>query len=40
MPLQGEPTVLEVTEDPEITLSDLVWLTFETSFTVGRCLNY
>ena len=29
----GEPTVLEVTDDPEITLSDLVWLTFESSFT-------
>ena len=32
-PVTGEPTVLEITEDPEITLSDLVWLTFETSFT-------
>ena len=32
-PVTGEPTVLEVTEDPEITLSDLVWLTFESSFT-------
>ena len=32
-PATGEPTVLEVTEDPEITFSDLVWLTFESSFT-------
>ena len=32
-PETGEPTVLEVTDDPEITLSDLVWLTFESSFT-------
>ena len=32
-PVTGEPTVLEITEDPEITFSDLVWLTFETSFT-------
>ncbi|MBE9042964.1 carbohydrate porin [Pleurocapsales cyanobacterium LEGE 10410] len=32
-PVTGEPTVLEVTDDPEITFSDLVWLTFETSFT-------
>ncbi|MDJ0590715.1 MAG: iron uptake porin [Pleurocapsa sp. MO_226.B13] len=34
-PVTGEPTVLEVTDNPEITLSDLVWLTFESSFT-GR----
>ncbi len=32
-PVTGEPTVLEVTDDPEITLSDLVWLTLESSFT-------
>ena len=32
-PVTGEPTALEVTDNPEITLSDLVWLTFETSFT-------
>ena len=32
-PATGEPSVLEVTEDPEITFSDLVWLTLETSFT-------
>ena len=32
-PVTGEPTVLEVTEDPEITFSNLVWLTFESSFT-------
>ena len=32
-PVTGEPTVLEVTDNPEITLSDLVWLTFESSFT-------
>lgn len=32
-PVTGEPTVLEVTDNPEITLSDLIWLTFETSFT-------
>ncbi len=32
-PVTGEPTVLEVTDNPEITFSDLVWLTFETSFT-------
>lgn len=32
-PVTGEPTVSEITDNPEITLSDLVWLTFETSFT-------
>ena len=32
-PVTGEPTVLEVTDNPEITFSDLVWLTFESSFT-------
>ena len=32
-PVTGEPTVLEVTDDPEITFSDLVWLTFESSFS-------
>lgn len=32
-PVTGEPTVLEVTDDPEITFSNLVWLTFESSFT-------
>ena len=32
-PATGDPTVLEVTENPEITFSDLVWLTFESSFT-------
>ena len=32
-PVTGEPTVQEVTDNPEITFSDLVWLTFESSFT-------
>ncbi len=32
-PVTGAPTVQEVTENPEITFSDLVWLTFESSFT-------
>ena len=32
-PATGEPTVQEVTDNPEITFSDLVWLTFESSFT-------
>ena len=32
-PVTGEPTVLEVTDNPEITFSDLVWLTFESSFS-------
>lgn len=32
-PVTGEPTVLEVTDDPEITFSNLVWLTLESSFT-------
>ena len=32
-PVTGEPTVQEVTENPEITFSDLVWLTLESSFT-------
>ena len=32
-PVTGEPSVLEVTEDPEITFSNLAWLTFESSFT-------
>jgi hypothetical protein len=29
----GAPIVQTITEDPEITFSDLVWLTFDTSFT-------
>ena len=32
-PETGEPIKLEVTDNPEITFSDLVWLTFESSFT-------
>ncbi|WP_052055522.1 iron uptake porin [Myxosarcina sp. GI1] len=32
-PVTGEPAVSLLTDDPEITLSNLVWLTFETSFT-------
>ena len=32
-PVTGEPSVLEVTDNPEITFSDLVWLTLESSFT-------
>ena len=32
-PVTGEPTVQEITDNPEITFSDLVWLTFESSFT-------
>lgn len=29
----GAPIVQTITDDPEITFSDLVWLTFDTSFT-------
>ncbi len=32
---KGKPIVQEIEDDPEITLSNLVWLTFNTSFT-GR----
>ena len=34
-PSTGEPVVRTRTDDPDITLSDLVWLTFDTSFN-GR----
>lgn len=34
-PVTGEPVVVTRTDDPNITFSDLVWLTFDTSFT-GR----
>lgn len=33
--LDNRPVIRTVTDDPSITLSDLVWLTFQTSFT-GR----
>ena len=32
-PVTGEPTVQEITDNPEITFSNLVWLTLESSFT-------
>ena len=32
-PVTGEPIVQERTDNPEITFSNLVWLTFDTSFT-------
>jgi hypothetical protein len=34
-PVTGEPVVATRTDDPEVTFSDLAWLTFNTSFT-GR----
>ena len=32
-PATGNPIVQTITDDPEVTLSDLVWLSFNTSFT-------